>query len=113
MTRKTKKEFLNDFTRYPELARKVLNQMGNSWAEIIEYPHDYRDASAGVSGFIYYSETHRFAKRNIGLILEAIGDFQDETGCSFDGEKLTDLNWLAWFALESVMQEVIDYKEDE
>lgn len=110
MSLPTKKEFLAQ-CRNPELAKKVLNQMGTNWSDIIEYPTDYRDAGAGVSGFIYYSETEAFAKRNIELILEALRDFEEEIGESLKKDDSNLLNWYAWFALENTIQEVINFKE--
>jgi len=108
---KTKKEFLNDFSRNSELAKKVLNQMGASWQEIKECPYNYRDAGAGVSGFIYYSETEPFAKRNIELILQTLNEFEQEMGEPLKKDNNNLLNWYAWFALENTIQEIIDYLE--
>ena len=113
MARKTKKEFLEDFSKNPELARKVLKQMGIPWKEIIERPMDFRDASMGVSGFTYYNETEPFAKRNIGLILDALAEFEQDCGPIMPQEYDNRLNWLAWFALESTIQEIIDYVEQD
>ena len=110
---KTKKEFLEG-SRSPKLAQKVLNQMGMTWKEIIDNPEDYRDASAGVSGFIYYNETVEFAKDNLVLIMNALNEFETETGAPLD--KPTDdetqyYNWLSWFALENTISDIIDFKE--
>jgi hypothetical protein len=101
-----------------ELFRAVMRQMGASWSDVWEYPSNYRDPSGGVSGFIYYSETRKFAKRHIENILEVVADYEDETGCHVLGNKDNmpgedRLNWLAWFALESVIQKVMDYQEAE
>lgn len=111
---KTKKEFLERFASNPTLAKKVLNQIGESWNNIIRYPEDYRDASVGVSGFIYYKDTVAFAKRNLALITKALHEFEQEIGTPL--KKPTDdeteyLNWLAWFALENTIDDVIQYKE--
>ena len=108
----TRKAFVEN-CRYPELAKKVLNQLGASFADLIECPIDYRDAGAGVSGFIYYSETVPFAKRNLMLIMNALNEFESECGLL---NKPTDdetayYNWLAWFALETTVQEVMDMLE--
>ncbi len=111
---KTKKDFLENYCGCPELAVKVFNQMGASWQEIKEHPMDYRDASGGVSGFIYYNETEPFAKRNVELILDAMKEFYTDVGeCPNWKEEPNILNWCAWFALERVIQEVIDYVEHE
>jgi len=108
---KTKKEFLEN-SNTPELAKEVFNQMGASWKEFSEYPQDYRDASAGVNGFIYYSETEPFAKRNIELILEALNEFEEEIGEPLKKDNNNLLNWYAWFALEHVVGQVMDYVEN-
>ena len=106
----TKTKFLEN-CRHPELAKKVLAQIEASWDEIIEHPEDYRDAGAGVSGFIYYNETEPFAKRNIELILKALAEFEDEIGEPLKKDNNNLLNWYAWFALENTIQEIIDFKE--
>lgn len=110
---KTKTEFLNN-CRYPDLAKAVLNQMGADWKELIKYPSDYRDAGAGVNGFIYYSETIPFAKKHLVKIMNALNEFETETGCHLN--KPTDdetqfYNWLSWFALENTIQELMDFLE--
>lgn len=110
MNKITKKEFLEQ-SRNPELAKRVLKQMGADWKEIIAYPEDYRNAGAGVSGFIYYSETEKFAKRNIELILKALNEFEEEIGEPLKKDNDNYLNWLSWFALENTIQEIMDYKE--
>ena len=111
---KTKKEFIEN-CQHPELANKVLNKMGASWNEIIEHPYDYRNAGDGVSGFIYYSETVPFAKSNLVLIQNVLNEFELECGVL---KKPTDdetqyYNWMAWFALENTIQEIIYYKENQ
>jgi hypothetical protein len=110
---KTKKDFLTNYSNHPELAKKVLNQMTVSWNEIAVCPDDYRNAAHGVSGFIYYSETVKFAKRNLVLIMRALNEYERECG---QLDKPTDddtqyFNWLAWFALENTIQEITYYLE--
>ncbi len=111
-TMKTKIEFLKN-CRNPELAKKVLNQMGEEWKEIISRPEDFRDASAGVSGFIYYSETIPFAKRNLVLIINALNEFEQD--CGLLGKPTDDetqyYNWLSWFALENTIDDIMNFKE--
>lgn len=111
---KTKKDFLENYSSNADLAKKVINQIGLNWKDLIEHPNDYRDASAGVSGFIYYYDTVRFAKRNLVLIMNVLNDFESQ--CGLLTNKPTDdetqyYNWLAWFALETVIHEVINYIE--
>lgn len=110
--KKTKKDFLKNYCSCPELAKKVFRQMGATWEELFKCPDDYRTASGGISGFIYYSETEPFAKRNIELILMALNAFEDELGEPLKKDNDNLLNWYAWFALEHVVQEVMDYKEN-
>lgn len=112
---KTKKEFLTNYSSNPELAKKVLKAGGLTWEEIKEYPNDYYDASSGsVPGMIYYHDTVKFAKRNIISILNALNQFENEFGLLEN--KPTDdetqyYNWLAWFAWENTMIEVLHYLE--
>ena len=103
----SKSKFIKE-SRYPELTKAVLNQCGVDWADLCAYPEDYRDASSGVSGFIYYTETVAFAKRHLVKIINALNDFEKECGVL---DKPTDdetqyFNWLAWFALESVVGDI-------
>lgn len=107
----TKQAFLN-WTRYPHLANAVLNQMAANWSEVIKYPEDYRDAGAGVGGFIYYTETEPFARKHLELIMQVLNEFEEETGADLPKDKDNFLNWCAWFALETTIQEIMDFKED-
>lgn len=117
MKKLTKKAFLQD-TEHAELFRKVLNQTGLSWSDIIANPIDYRDAANGVNGFIYYADTVKFAKQNILLILDLLHRFEDEIGepleskpnLARDGETIF-YNWLSWFALESCIDSIIQQLE--
>ena len=111
---KNQDAFLKDFSSNPELAKAVLDQMGEDFSQIIEFPYDYRDAGAGVSGFIYYNETLEFAEKNTYQILKSLNEFENECG---QLDKPTDdetqyFNWLAWFALETTIQDIINYVED-
>ena len=96
-----------------QLFRAVMRQMGATWDEVWEYPMDYRDAGAGVSGFIYHSETMPFAKRNIENILYCLNQFEDEIGEPLKKDNDNLLNWYAWFALEHIIDKVVCYKESE
>ncbi len=92
------------------LFRAVIRQFGD-WDRMWEYPNDYRDAGAGVSGFIYYSDTEPFAKRNIENILYCLNDFEDEMGEPLKKDNDNLLNWYAWFALEHIVDKVMRFKE--
>ena len=106
-----KKEFLNDHAQCQELSKAVLKQMGATWKEVWENPSDFRDAGAGVSGFIYYAETHEFYVKNQKLIDNCIMDYIEMTGIEFKTENLLDKNWKSWFALETTIDEVMNAKE--
>ena len=113
---KTKKDFIENYSSNPELARKALNAGKVDWADIIKYPNDYYAANTGsVTGMIYYSDTVKFAKKNHLLILQALDNFERECG-KLDKPSTEDetqyFNWLAWFAWENTMSEVISYLED-
>jgi hypothetical protein len=123
--------------QFPKLAEAVVEQMGgeesflSSWDDIISH-----GISGGFSGFIYYSETTDFAKRNIRLIremakqqaddfgmgmLEMIkgfnclgGDFcEDEIGETLWGNAEDEqiLNALAWYAAEETCHQFSISKE--
>lgn len=110
----TKNNFIKHSSN-PELTRAVLNQCGVDWEDLLEYPYDYMDAGNGVSGFIYYSETVPFAQKHLVLIMNAINEYENDIGEPL--KKPTDdetqfYNWLAWFALESVVNEIVMFKEN-
>lgn len=108
MARKTKKDFLKNASR-PELFRRTLNAGGVSWFDLVNFTSNYFDPSSGsVVGMIYYSDTEKFAKRNIEEILVALGEFNYETGSGLF-PKSNVLNWLAWFAWETMMHELDNY----
>lgn len=136
---KSKREFLKEVSS-SKLANAVISQIGLPFKELLQYAHDYRDASSGVSGFIYYFDTHKFAIKNRKEIVklletysEDVGtnviDFVKEFGClEVDNDDLKDLykflggakveqssitNALSWFALETIIYELIIYKEND
>lgn len=109
--RKTKKEYLSTYAQFPALSKAVLRQMPATWAEIVEHPEGYANAEGGVSGFIYYRETEGFASRNLGRIMQAYDSYTDEH-VGHPWGKPSDLTWLAWFALEHTIGEIINYLED-
>ena len=53
-----------------KLQKAVLTQIGVTKKEFQNNVSDYRDAGAGIPGFTYYSDTHKFALKNQKLILE-------------------------------------------
>lgn len=113
----SKKEFLEDYASNPELARKTLKQGGLKWQEIKDMGWDvaYAANTGAVPGMIRYSETVKFAKRNHLQILQALQEFENEYGILSNKPEPTNetkyFNWLAWFAWEHTMNEVLDYFE--
>lgn len=112
---KTKTDFLANYSSNPELAEKTLKAGGLSWSEIKEMMWDCYDAGSGsVPGMIYYSDTVSFAKNNLVLIINSLNEFEKECGLI---DKPTDdetsyYNWLAWFAWENTLSEVLSYLEN-
>ena len=112
----SKKEFLSSNCSNPELAKKALNAGGLSFSEIKEMGWDAYAANTGsVPGMIYYSDTTKFAKKNHLLILKALDEFESECGKLENRPSTEDetqyFNWMAWFAWEYTMSEVLNYLE--
>lgn len=113
--KRTRKQFILS-SRNPELSKAVLKQCGVDWEDLIAYPYDYRDAGSGVSGFIYYSDTVPFAKAHLVPIMNALNELESDIGEPLKkptGDETQFYNWLAWFALESVVDEIIYFKENQ
>lgn len=113
-SRKTLKDFFKNCSN-PELFRKVWNQGRLSFEEVKQYPNDYYAANSGaVPGMIYYSDTCKFAKNNIWLIIEQLSIFEEEIGKPLDkpSDKMQLQNWYTWFAWENMMYELINYLEE-
>lgn len=100
---------------HPYFFKKVWNQSGLRFSDVKRYPHDFRDPSSGsVPGFIYYHDTENFAKNNMIWILQLVAEFDKETGSNTivrANETGSLLNFLAWFAYESFIIELIDFLE--
>jgi hypothetical protein len=62
------------------LEKRILKQIGISKKEFQKNVTDYQDASSGISGFIYYSETHEFSLKNQSLIVDLLNDVADDLG---------------------------------
>ncbi|KKL48005.1 hypothetical protein LCGC14_2329880 [marine sediment metagenome] len=84
--------------------------MSATWSEIWASPTDYRDASAGVNGFIYYNETEPFAKDNTAAIFQCLNDLEEELGEPLKKDNDNIMNWMAWFALEHIIDKVMSCK---
>lgn len=63
-----------------KLIKAVLKQIGVTKKEFTSNVTDYQNASNGVSGFIYYSDTHKFALKNQSLINNLLDEMADEQG---------------------------------
>lgn len=100
-----------------------LKELKNHASDICNY-----GANGGFNGFIYYTDTLAFTKRNHALIIELLNSVSDDMGVNalellngfncfkdmkeheiFDGlmnsksdDRTTIYNGLAWFALEEV-----------
>ena len=113
-TTKTLQDFFAQSSN-PALFKKVWKQSGLRYSDVKRYPHDFRDPSSGCApGFIYYCDTEKFAKNNMISILELIAEYDKSTGDSTiarANEIGSPLNFLAWFAYESFIIELIDFLE--
>ena len=113
---KTKSDFLNNFATNKELAKAALKQGGVSWEELKENSSDFYDASTGaVTGMVYYTDTVKFAKKHHLLILQALSEFEEECGTLKKPQPIDETNyynWLAWFAWENTMGDLINYLEN-
>jgi hypothetical protein len=118
----------------PSLALAISRQMGGK-SELLQHYKDVANhgADSGFNGFIYYSETVKFWRNNKKLILESLsqladdlgenvinmvrnfncikGDFStDEIGKALYGSYCEEFdliyNCLAWYALETICQEM-------
>lgn len=107
-------EMMTSTKEEAKLFRAVVRQVGD-WKSMYKYPEDYRDAGAGISGFIYYSDTVGFAERKIKEIIMVVNAFEQEIGEPI--EKPDDyqslFNWYAWFALEHTVQLIMDFKDSQ
>lgn len=133
----TTTQIINSSNIDPKLIRAVVSQFGG----IERFNDQFQDVAnhgidGGFSGFIYYSDTVKFAKKNKKLILELAKDQAHEFGMNtldmfksfncykgvdvesyfIDGDKseeTTILNGLAWYAGEEVCraaQDIIETK---
>jgi len=97
----------------------IWNDTGES--ELLDTLRDTAQygADTGVSGFIYYCDTMKFATDNYKLIMRHIIELENETGAPLckpgegyrDSEEARSDTWLAWFALESVAQKFVSHFE--
>ncbi len=137
---KTLKSFVEKSHIEEKLVRAVVRQMGG-WENFTNSAPDITNhgIDSGFGGFIYYSETVKFAKKNLPEIMELAKNMANDMGenkyqiiegfnCLKDYENLdvgesiynkksenhpTVLNALAWFAGEEVAQSYVDLLEQQ
>jgi len=63
-----------------KLQKAVLTQIGVTKKEFQNNVSDYQNASNGITGFTFCSETHAFALKNQKLIIELLEEIADEQG---------------------------------
>jgi hypothetical protein len=125
MTKRELKELINR----NDLTIPVARQLGytktrTSKDEREEFAQNLADvcrggAASGWHGFCYYSDTCKFAAKHERAILRSVFEFEREMGEPFknegtyrDEDENTALNWLAWYALESVAHEYESIKDE-
>lgn len=118
MSKLSKKRFLENYSSFPNFHKKLLKQGDVEWSLLIEHPQDYYAADSGsVPGMIYYKDTVAFAKKYHLSILQILDEFECDCGKLENKPSPQDetqyYNWLAWFAWESCMSEVIAFVESE
>ena len=134
------------------LTNAVIEQLGFEELEDEELKSTLEDitnngADGGFGGFIYYSETNKFARENMNLIMDQVKELADALGetplemisgfrclkpgigedkldpleiasiiyertspeSQADGTETVVLNALAWFALEEVARDQINF----
>jgi hypothetical protein len=129
----TKTQFCNEFS-HAALASAVIRQCGG-WDSFKEMAADVANhgADGGFHGFIYYTETVKFAKAHKADILDYARQMADDLGESLYGmiggfnclkisegeaaeaihnarsdDHTSVMNALAWFALEEVSRRYAD-----
>jgi hypothetical protein len=114
MSKSSEKQFLGNYSSFPNFHKKLLKQANIDWSILIEHPQDYYAANSGaIPGMIYYTDTVTFAKNNHLSILQILDEF--ESDCGELENKLSPqdetqyFNWLSWFAWESMMREVLSF----
>lgn len=113
-TKKTLSAFFKNCSN-PELFKKIWKQGNVSYEELKKYPNDYYAANTGsVPGMIYYTDTCKFAQKNVWLILDQLSTYEEEIGEPLP--KPSDIqqlqNWLTWFTWENMMSELLIFLEE-
>lgn len=140
-TVKSQKSFIAQNEWAKPVITAVLTQLGGG-KDALETLLEVRSAGQGVSGFIYYSETHAFAMRHRAKIVAMLEESAESMGeevvtmvkgfgvfrnNAMDQDDLRDLykylgggkpeqgtvtNVMAWFALEEVARLYQDFCEE-
>jgi len=63
-----------------KLQNAVLKQIGITKKEFTANVRDYQNASGGIPGFTYYSDTHKFALKNQSLINDLLEEQAEQMG---------------------------------
>jgi hypothetical protein len=96
------------------LFKAVVRQIKDDWKTIYKNPEDYTNPKfRGVPGFVTFSQTSKFADRNLKdilLIYLRIGCNPWELVPKSNHEN-DWLNEMAWFALDLIIGKIIYYKE--
>ena len=127
-----------------ELIMPVINQLGGNWEDA---QNDLRNvanspcgAAGGFGGFVYYSETSAFARKNRAKIVRSLENLADGLGedivtmvknfiClggefssseigkalwgRYDGDLMCVYNAMAWYALEEVAHKFADFEYEQ
>ena len=136
MRKMTQKAFIAQSSIPAPLIRAVVRQVGG-WDHFREMAQDVASygADGGFSGFVYYSDTIPFAKRQRANIAELLERYAEDFGCGvlnmvqgwrcMEGAEARDialamygrgddtqvLNGFAWFALEEVCRDFVNASE--
>lgn len=136
----------NDFVEYSGIDRKLINavkkQAGCNWSEFQDYLENVASspcgADGGFSGFIYYSETSKFWRKNRKLITKHMQELANDLGenlmsmvlnfnsfkdgafseeeigralfGNFNEDYMQIYNVFAWYALEEVAYQFSNFK---
>lgn len=135
----TLKKFVAESHIPEKLVRAVVRQIGG-WESFTSHAEDVDDhgAAGGFTGFIYYSDTVPFARKNRKEIIDVAKELADDIGqgvfkmiamfrclngdytegeiaeAIYNGKSENDvqiLNALAWFALEEVCRSYVNIFE--
>lgn len=130
--------FIEERKDLRELAEAVVGQMGDADdPDVLSVLSEVMDARNGVGGFIYYSETCDFFRKNRALILSQLHDDADNFGSDMlrmctefdcfvgieydeiaralycadeDGDEwITLANGFAWYAYETIAHAFYDF----